>query len=129
VADPRFRAQPDRARNQKELAQLLEPRFLTRTAAEWLEEMDRRGVPCAPINSYADVFADPHVEAMGLARPLTLPNGVETRTTGFPVQISDYTYAIDLPPPRLGEHTESVFEEWLPRQASNGPLPKKVAAT
>jgi succinate---hydroxymethylglutarate CoA-transferase len=127
VADPRFRAQADRARNQKELAKELEPAFASRTAADWLDEMNRRGVPCAPINSYADVLADPHVEAMGMVRPLRLPNGVETRTTGFPVRISDYAFTIDLPPPQLGEHTQEVFDEWLPRQAGT-PAPNKVAA-
>lgn len=127
VADPRFRAQADRANHQKDLAKELEPAFATRTAAEWLDEMNRRGVPCAPINSYADVLGDPHVEALGLVRPLTLPNGVETRTTGFPVRISDHAFTIDLPPPKLGQHTEEVFDEWLQRQAGTPPA-NKVAA-
>ena len=113
--DPRFRTQPDRARNQEALAAILEERFRTRTAKEWLKEMDRRGVPCAPINTYAEVLNDPHVKSMGLVRPLTLPNGVETRTTGFPVAVSGYSFEIRRPPPPLGAHTEEVIAEWLYR--------------
>lgn len=119
VGDPRFRTQPDRARNQAELAALLEERFKTRTAAEWLAEMDRRGVPCSPINSYEEILSDPQVEALGLVRPLTLPNGVETRTTAFPVHMSGYEFAITRPVPGLGEHTVEVFDEWSSASPAN----------
>jgi len=111
--DPRFRTQLDRARNQKALAEILEEKFKARTAKEWLSEMDRRGVPCAPINTYAEILNDPHVRSMGLVRPLSLPNGVETSTTAFPVAISGYEFEIRRPPPELGAHTDEVRSEWL----------------
>jgi succinate--hydroxymethylglutarate CoA-transferase len=113
--DPRFRTQSDRARNQEALAAILEERFRTRPAKEWLVEMDRRGVPCAPINDYQQVLGDPHVESMGLVRPLTLPNGVETRTVAFPIAMTGYAFEIYRPPPQLGAHTADVFAEWRER--------------
>lgn len=113
AADPRFTSQMLRARNQVALAKLLEPRFATKTAEEWLTEMDRRGVPCAPINTYPEILTDPHVTHMGLVRYLTLPNGVETRTTAFPVAMTGFEFEIRRPPPALGEHTDEVFGEWL----------------
>jgi len=112
-SDPRFKTQLDRARNQNALKVILEERFAARTAREWLEEMDRRGVPCAPINTYAEILNDHHVESMGLVRPLTLPNGVETRTTAFPVAISGFSFEIRHAPPALGAHTDEVMAEWL----------------
>lgn len=112
-ADQRFQTQTDRARNQVVLAEILEAEFRKRPAAEWLAEMDRRGVPCSPINSYPDVFADAHVESMRLVRPLRLPNGVETRTTAFPVAIRGYEFEVGRPPPELGDHTEEVVADWL----------------
>lgn len=111
--DHRFRTQPDRANNQDVLAEILEQRFASRTAQEWLEEMDRRGVPCAPINTYGDVLADPQVEAAGLVLPLHLPNGVETKTTAFPVKVSGFEFAIRREPPALGAHSDEVAAEWL----------------
>lgn len=111
--DERFATQPLRARNQEELAKLLEERFASRTARAWLEEMDRRGVPCSPINSYAETLGDPHVAEMGLVRPLTLANGVETRTIAFPVKMTGYEFEIRQAPPNLGEHSQEVFKEWL----------------
>jgi succinate---hydroxymethylglutarate CoA-transferase len=122
--DSRFLTQADRARNQEALVAELEPRFLARTAAEWLAEMDRRGVPSAPINDYAQILTDPQVAAMGLVRPIGLPNGVETKTVVFPLAISGHEPAFRRGPPPLGAHTEEVFAEWLgeadaPRQAAD----------
>ena len=70
-------------------------------------------MPCAPINSYAEVLSDPQVEHLGQVSPLELPNGVETRTVTFPVRISGQAPGVYSGPPELGEHTEAVFEEWL----------------
>lgn len=120
TADPRFATQPDRARNQVELAALLDEKFRDRTAAEWLAEMDRRGVPCAPINSYAEILDDPQVAALDLVRPLKLPNGVETRTTAYPVSISGFEFEISRSAPRLGEHNAEVHREWLGEPTAEG---------
>ena len=111
--DPRFLTQQLRAEHQDALASLLVPIFAKRRAAEWLDEMDARGVPCAPINDYPRILDDPQVAHLGLVHPLTLPNGVETRTTGFPVAMSDYTFEIRRAPPALGAHTAEVLDEWL----------------
>ena len=111
--DPRFTSQLLRAEHQGDLVAILGPRFAERTAAEWLEEMDARGVPCAPINDYPRVLDDPQVAHLGLVHPLTLPNGVETRTIGFPVSMSGYAFEINRAPPALGAHTDEVLEEWL----------------
>ena len=117
--DPRFTTQLLRAEHQDELVAILGPRFIERTAAEWLVEMDARGVPCAPINDYPRVVDDPQIAHLGLVHPLTLPNGVETRTTGFPVTMTGYAFEIHRPPPALGAHTADVLEEWLGETTSS----------
>ena len=111
--DPRFITQALRARHQRELAAILQPRFAERTAAEWLSELDRRGVPCAPVNDFADILADPHVAEMGLMHEIDLPNGVRTPTFVYPVRMKGYTFDPGPRPPRLGEHTEEVYAQWL----------------
>lgn len=111
--DARFKTQLDRARNQEVLEEILSGPFALRTAEGWLREMDRRGVPSAPINSYRQILADPHLLEMGLVRDLRLPNGVETRTVAYPVKMSGYEFEITREPPMLGAHTKEVFDEWL----------------
>ena len=120
AADPRFETQALRATNQAELVRILTPCFEKRTAREWLKEMDRRGVPCAPINTFGDLLADAHIAEMGIIHPLQLPNGVETKTTGFPVRMSCFDYAILRPPPGLGEHDVDVLEDWLGETGAGG---------
>lgn len=112
-ADERFVTQTLRAANQSELAGLLQPCFGKRPAMDWLREFDRRGVPCAPINDFADILVDPHVQERGWITELTLPNGMTTPTIGYPVHMSGYEFRIDARPPRLGENTEEVCNEWL----------------
>jgi crotonobetainyl-CoA:carnitine CoA-transferase CaiB-like acyl-CoA transferase len=111
--DQRFKSQLDRAKRQVELAAILQVEFSNRTAAEWLRELDGRGVPCAPINTFPDILVDPHVQAMDLIKPLVLPNNVQTRTVGFPVKMTDYSFSVYRSPPSLGEHTDEVVDEWL----------------
>lgn len=111
--DPRFASQNLRAKNQEVLAELLAPLFIKKSAAYWLKEMDARGVPCAPINTYPEILQDPQVAAMALVRPLTLPNGKSTQTTAFPLDISQFEFEISRPPPRLGADTDAVFNEWV----------------
>jgi succinate---hydroxymethylglutarate CoA-transferase len=113
VADRRFATQLARAEHQEELALILQKIFDTRTAAEWLAAMEARGIPCAPINTYSQILSDPHVAVSGLVEPLELPNGVLTRTVGFPVRFDEERVSVRLRPPRVGEHTQEVIEEWL----------------
>lgn len=110
--DERFATQPLRARNQEALAAILQEVFSKRMSTEWLQEFDRRGVPCAPINDFGEILADPHVEHMGLVKDLSLPNGIETKTVGFPVHMSNHRFDIFRRPPRLGEHNAEVFSDW-----------------
>ncbi|KPK18609.1 MAG: carnitine dehydratase [Betaproteobacteria bacterium SG8_41] len=112
-SDPRFNPQSQRAKNQKQLAAILQPVFATRGKAEWLAEFDRRGVPCAPINTYPEILADPQVTHLRLVQDMTLPNGKRTRTVAFPMKMTGYEFAVYRHPPLLGEHTEEVFADWL----------------
>ncbi len=109
--DARFETQELRARNQDELSDVLALPLRQRSAAYWLAGFEAAGVPCAPINSFSEILGDPQVEAMGLVRPLELPNGVETSTVAFPVPITGHEPPLR-PPPLLGEHTDEVRKEW-----------------
>jgi crotonobetainyl-CoA:carnitine CoA-transferase CaiB-like acyl-CoA transferase len=106
--DPRFINTGDRARHQVELRELLEAEFAAHDAAHWLDAFRAAGVPCAPINTYSQVLADTQVEHMGWVQPLTLPNGVNTRTFASPIRIGGRNLPVRLAPPALGEHTEEV---------------------
>ena len=65
---PRFASPTLRARNQDALREILEAEFAKYDAADCSAIFARRGVPCAPINTYSQVLADPQVEHMGWVR-------------------------------------------------------------
>ena len=113
ASDARFRTQADRAQNQSILVDILAPLFKSRSAADWLEEMDGRNVPCAPINDFAEIFRDPHVQHMGLVKPLDLPNGAKTSSVAFPIAITGVDTSRMQPPPALGAHNDDIIKDWL----------------
>lgn len=119
--DPRFRTQGLRARNQEALRLILQPIFATRTAAEWLAAFDAAGVPCAPINGFPEILADSHVLQAGWVQSITMPNGAEAETVGFPIGLTDYAFEICRRPPGLGEHNDEVLGEWTGHRGPEAP--------
>lgn len=109
--DKRFGTTTDRARNQVALRDMLEAEFSAGDASEWLGRFREAGVPCAPINRYSDVLADPQVAHMGWVQPLTLPNGIQTRTFASPIRRSGQGLPIRRAPPALGEHKAEILRE------------------
>jgi len=113
LADPRFAGIAQRAKNQAALAAILQEVFATRTAREWLDEFERRGVPSGPVNTFADILADRALIASGLIQSMDVPVAGATSTIAYPVQMNGQRARASRAPPQLGEHTEDVFAEWL----------------
>ena len=111
AADPRFASTSLRAQNQEALRQILEAEFAKHSAAQLLERFRAAGVPCAPINSYSQVLADPQVEHMEWVREIALPSGAVTRTFASPLRLGGKGFAIRRGPPALGEHNDEVLGE------------------
>lgn len=109
--DPRFLSTTDRATNQEALRDILEAIFAEADAETWLARFREAGVPCAPINTYSDVLADPQVEHMEWVQELELPNGARTHTFVSPIRFNERTTGVLRRPPGLGEHNEEVLAE------------------
>jgi crotonobetainyl-CoA:carnitine CoA-transferase CaiB-like acyl-CoA transferase len=107
--DPRFTTPPLRAENQEGLRDILEAIFADKDAEQWLEAFRSAGVPSAPVNTYSEVLQDPQVEYMDWVQPVTLPNGVQTKTFVSPIRFEDRTSPILRRPPALGEHNDEVL--------------------
>jgi len=109
LADERFQSPTTRAKHQDALLDILETEFARAGTAAWLERFRAAGVPCAPINSYSEVLADPQVEHMQWVQPLDLPNGQTTRTFASPLRMSGQGLPVRLRPPALGEHNDEIL--------------------
>lgn len=107
--DPEYRDDTHRIRNREALAARIEAVLETRPRSHWLELLDARGVPCGPINDYAEVMADPHVRARELVVDTDHPTLGRIPTLGTPIKLSETPLAPGRPAPRLGQHTDEVL--------------------
>ncbi len=111
--DERFKTNRGRVEHRAALIPLLRPFMLARTTGEWVEAFEAAAVPCGPINSIDQVFANPQVMARGLQVGLTRDDGVQVPGVANPIVFSETPVSYDKPPPRLGDGTEKVLREQL----------------
>ena len=107
--DARFKTGALRSENRHALNALIEAVTETRTSDDLLALFAEAGVPAGPINDIAQVFADPQVVHLGIARPIeTHPFG-RTRMLGQPVTLSRTPSTLAAPAPEPGEHCEEIL--------------------
>jgi formyl-CoA transferase len=81
-------------------------------SAYWVELLTKVGVPCGPINTIDQTFADPQVQHLGIAKPVSHPKLGPQKVVGQPIHMSGYPQPDELrPTPDQGEHTEAVLRE------------------
>jgi crotonobetainyl-CoA:carnitine CoA-transferase CaiB-like acyl-CoA transferase len=113
AADPRFTDNPSRVEHRAELLAELGPHFAARTTAEWLDLLERGGIPCAPVNTMREAFDQPQLVANGMLRTVQHPAVGALTQLGAPYRIGGQTLPVRLPPPLLGEHTDEVLGDVL----------------
>lgn len=111
--DARFATNEERVINRVALTAALAATMVTRGTAEWMAALEAADVPCGPINTLDQVYADPQVIARGAVEVATRPDGVSVKLTSSPVRMSQTQPAMRLAPPALGQDTDSVLRELL----------------
>jgi len=109
--DPRFADDPARMANIDDLAAVLSGIFKRRSAADWLESLERAGVPAGPVLSITGMQADPQALARGMVTEAPHSRVGPVRTLGHPVHYSATPAEITRGAPVLGEHTREVLAE------------------
>ena len=109
ATDPRFSSNPQRVRNRALLIPLLSAMVKQKTRETWIGELEARGVPCGPINSVAEAFANPQVVARGMRIDLPHPVAGTIPMVRNPILFSGTPLEYAAAPPMLGQHTEPVL--------------------
>lgn len=112
-ADERFATNPARVKHRLVLIGRLAEVTMTRPTAHWIAVMEKAGVPCGPINTLDQVFADPQVQARGLRVELPHPLSDALSVVANPIRLSGTPVRYRQAPPRLGEHSGQVLADWL----------------
>ena len=113
AADLRFSRTFARVENRTALVPLLADPMKARTTAAWVEAFKSAAIPCGPINTIEQAFADPQVLARGLQIGLTRDDGVQVPGVANPVVFSRTPVAYENPSPRLGDGTDEVLARLL----------------
>jgi len=112
LADPRFASNAERMKHLEALTEVMNEKIRAWKVKDLISALDAAGVPCGPINSIADVAADPHALAREMVVELEHPRAGRTRALGLPVKLSRTPGKVSRPAPVLGQHTREVLAEF-----------------
>jgi crotonobetainyl-CoA:carnitine CoA-transferase CaiB-like acyl-CoA transferase len=87
--------------------------FLKNKVSYWLEQLEKAGVPCGPVNDFAQVFADPHVRSRGMEIKVDHPFEHALSLIRNPIIFSETPVKDYRAPPLLGENTREVLASKL----------------
>jgi crotonobetainyl-CoA:carnitine CoA-transferase CaiB-like acyl-CoA transferase len=109
---PEYQSPEARSKNRDALGAEIDNYLAGQTSAEWVERLNKAGVPCGPIYSIDQVFADPQVQHLGIAQSVTMKDKSKMRLIGQPVGLSRTPSRLATRPPDLGEHTNAILKEF-----------------
>jgi crotonobetainyl-CoA:carnitine CoA-transferase CaiB-like acyl-CoA transferase len=101
-----------RVRHQEALAARIEAVTSREVRRHWLELFDANDIPCGPINTYEQVFADPQIRARELVIDVEHPSLGTLRSLGSALKLSATPTDPRRRAPMLGEHTDAVLAEY-----------------
>jgi crotonobetainyl-CoA:carnitine CoA-transferase CaiB-like acyl-CoA transferase len=113
AVDERFRRNSGRVEHRDLLLPEVIEIMRSKTGAEWLDQLNARGIPCGPINNIDQVFADAQVRHRGLQLELPHPSAGRMPGIANPIRLSRTPVEYHRPPPLLGQHTDEVLQRLL----------------
>jgi crotonobetainyl-CoA:carnitine CoA-transferase CaiB-like acyl-CoA transferase len=111
--EPQFATNYARVTNREQLIPMLAARVATFGAADLQERLRAVGVPCGPVQSLDQVFADPQVLARHMIVETPHRRLGHIKTVANPAKYSATPLSYEKGPPTLGEDTATVLSERL----------------
>ena len=108
---PHYKTGRARSDNRKALNAAIEEITKKHASAEWIDRLNRAGVPSGPIYKMDEVFADPQVKHLGIAQPVKHPTLGEIELVGQAVTLSRTPSRLETASPDQGEHTDAILGE------------------
>jgi crotonobetainyl-CoA:carnitine CoA-transferase CaiB-like acyl-CoA transferase len=112
VNRPEYATGPDRSKNRKQINAEINKLTEKKSSETWVKEFNAAGVPCGPIYSIDQMFADAQVEHLGIAQDVPNAEGRHIRLVGQPFTLSRTPTRMAARPPEFGEQTDEVLAEF-----------------
>ena len=109
--DPRFESLEQQKVHRNELRALLQEVLRTQSTAHWTARLEEQDILCAPVKTVAEALEDPQTRHNEMVAETEHPTLGRIWLVASPVHLSAAPFQIRHPPPRLGEHTETVLAE------------------
>jgi crotonobetainyl-CoA:carnitine CoA-transferase CaiB-like acyl-CoA transferase len=109
--DPRFATPAARSKNRDALQVEIDAITANDDSANWIAKLNEAGVPCGPIYSIDQSFADPQVKHLGVAQSLPKADGTPVAYVGQPIIASRTPSHVASHPPAAGEHTDAILAD------------------
>ncbi|MGD2128617.1 MAG: CoA transferase [Lysobacterales bacterium] len=107
--DPKFDGQPGRWAGRELIERRLNEVLGTNTSAYWLQMLQEKRIPCAPVNAFSQALADPQVRYRNMVVELKHPNGKSTQGPGNPIKLSRTGEDSFAAAPMVGQDTDEVL--------------------
>jgi crotonobetainyl-CoA:carnitine CoA-transferase CaiB-like acyl-CoA transferase len=121
LTDERFDHSRKRSERRDELNGIIAAVLAEVPTAEWVERLNAVGVPCGPVNTVAEAFADPQVQHLGVAAPVNHPSAGDIEIVRNATNIEGVPGDIRRPSPEIGEHSDEILTQF-------GLSPEEIAA-
>jgi formyl-CoA transferase len=112
VTNPDYATAPARSKNRDALSAEINARTEKKTTDEWVNELNAASVPCGPIYSVDQMFADEQVKHLGIAQDVPNDQGRDIRLVGQPFTLSRTPSTMAARPPEVGEQTDELLAEF-----------------
>jgi len=108
----RFADHPSRLQHRDALMAACEAKLAARPSSEWVEILNAAGLPCGPIYSMDEVFADPQVKHLRMTEVVEHPRDGKLALVRLPLTFSDTPASIRGAAPVPGGDTRGVLAEY-----------------
>jgi crotonobetainyl-CoA:carnitine CoA-transferase CaiB-like acyl-CoA transferase len=113
-----YRSNDERVAEREMVLSVIQEEFAAEPTDHWLDRLTEYGFPNGPLNDVEDVVTSEQSRARGLVEDHDDPDAGSCLLPGHPIRFPDHDTSIDSPAPRLGEHTDVVFEGVAPDQTT-----------
>jgi formyl-CoA transferase len=109
ITHPDYATGKARSDNRDALNARLDVLTRQKTSAEWVDILNKAGVPCGPIYDIDEMFDDPQVKHLGMAASVNHPDLGPIEIVKQAASLSRTPFRIHSATPELGQHTDEIL--------------------